>query len=477
MVPDGVLHALPSLAPAGSVRAHAQGLRRPAWTAWTRAGSDALSCGLAAGVAVVIFPAAPWAALLMASLAWLTIMAAWGGYDAGTAHRSGAATVRIATRAGSTLGLGCWALTTLTTLPVPSAALLAFTVTVAGSTVVARSSAESAVRRLAGTRRLAVVLAGGPRQVRAVLEELRRDDRHGFDVVAACVPHDEPFEAGPVPVTVGFDHLPALSGRGDAVVVLPHEGLGAAELRRLGWHLQATGRTLFLGTGLLDTTPSRTTVENAAGVHLLRVRTGPRLDASRVLKLAWEPLAAVLALLLLSPLLLGIAVLVRRDSPGPALFRQRRVGRDGRHFTMYKFRTMSVHADRMRADLAPQNDCDGVLFKLRADPRITRVGGVLRRYSLDELPQLLNVVLGQMSLVGPRPALPSEVDRYEHDPLRRLAVRPGLTGLWQVSGRSDLSWDDSVRLDIFYVDNWSLGLDLRIVAQTFRAVLGHRGAY
>jgi lipopolysaccharide/colanic/teichoic acid biosynthesis glycosyltransferase len=138
---------------------------------------------------------------------------------------------------------------------------------------------------------------------------------------------------------------------------------------------------------------------------------------------------------------------------------------------------MIPDAEARSSELATQNDCDGVLFKLRADPRITRVGRLLRRYSLDELPQLVNVVLGQMALVGPRPALPTEVDQYDRDPRRRLAVLPGLTGLWQVSGRSDLSWDDSVRLDIFYVDNWSLGLDLRIVAQTFGAVLGHRGAY
>ena len=182
-------------------------------------------------------------------------------------------------------------------------------------------------------------------------------------------------------------------------------------------------------------------------------------------------------LLVLAPVLLGLALLVRLDSPGPVVFRQQRIGRDGREFTMLKFRTMHAGPEPAGTLLAHGNDADGVLFKLRSDPRITRVGRLLRRYSLDELPQLVNVVVGQMSLVGPRPALPGEVDRYDDDPRRRLVVKPGLTGLWQVSGRSDLPWDEAVRLDLLYVDNWSLTLDLAILARTAGAVLGHRGAY
>jgi lipopolysaccharide/colanic/teichoic acid biosynthesis glycosyltransferase len=173
--------------------------------------------------------------------------------------------------------------------------------------------------------------------------------------------------------------------------------------------------------------------------------------------------------------LLGLMLLVRLDSAGPALFRQVRVGRDGRHFTMLKLRTMRTDAESVRAQV--DNEVDQVLFKNRQDPRITRIGRILRRYSLDELPQLVNVVRGDMSLVGPRPALPSEVAAYDHDPLRRLVVRPGLTGLWQISGRSDLSWRESVRLDLDYVDNWSLPRDLTIIGRTLHAVLGHRGAY
>jgi lipopolysaccharide/colanic/teichoic acid biosynthesis glycosyltransferase len=187
---------------------------------------------------------------------------------------------------------------------------------------------------------------------------------------------------------------------------------------------------------------------------------------------------ALAALVVLAPLLVMVALAVRRDSPGPAIFRQRRVGRDGAEFTIFKFRTMTTDAEDRVVDLAAHNESAGdLLFKIRQDPRLTRLGAVLRRYSVDELPQLVNVALGDMSLVGPRPALPDEVERYDPDPRRRLAVRPGITGLWQVSGRSDLSWEETVRLDLHYVDNWSPALDLQILCRTARAVLGHAGAY
>ena len=196
------------------------------------------------------------------------------------------------------------------------------------------------------------------------------------------------------------------------------------------------------------------------------------------LKLLADRLIALLLIILASPVLIGIALLVRRDSSGPALFTQNRVGEGGRTFRMIKFRTMVVDAEARLAELAPeQDDGNGILFKMRTDPRVTRVGAVLRRFSLDELPQLFNVLRGEMSLVGPRPPLPSEVDTYESDAVRRLRVRPGMTGLWQVSGRSDLSWGDSVRLDLWYVDNWSLALDAQILFRTANAVFQGRGAY
>jgi lipopolysaccharide/colanic/teichoic acid biosynthesis glycosyltransferase len=197
----------------------------------------------------------------------------------------------------------------------------------------------------------------------------------------------------------------------------------------------------------------------------------------RRVKDGWERLAAALLLLAVLPLVVLLVVAIRLESPGPAVFRQTRVGRGGRLFTLYKLRTMTADADTSLAELRARNEADGPLFKLRADPRITRLGRLLRRYSLDELPQHWNIIRGEMALVGPRPALPDEVATYDEFAVRRLDVRPGLTGLWQVSGRSDLPWHTAIRLDVHYVEHWSLGLDLRIVLRTLRAVLSHAGAY
>jgi len=195
-------------------------------------------------------------------------------------------------------------------------------------------------------------------------------------------------------------------------------------------------------------------------------------------RIAGEPFVErTKSVLVLSPLLVGLALAIRILDGRPVLFRQTRVGRDGRLFTIYKFRTMVTDAEARKAELVELNEHDGVLFKIKEDPRVTRVGRVLRRYSLDELPQLLNVLRGEMSLVGPRPPLPDEVARYEQDVRRRLAVKPGMTGLWQVSGRSDLSWEESVRLDVRYVENWSLILDLQILWKTWSAVFRASGAY
>jgi exopolysaccharide biosynthesis polyprenyl glycosylphosphotransferase len=194
-------------------------------------------------------------------------------------------------------------------------------------------------------------------------------------------------------------------------------------------------------------------------------------------KRLFDTVLAGLLLLVLSPGLLAVAAGVKLTSKGPVLFRQNRVGVNGRPFAMLKFRSMVVDADGMLAELKARNEGNGVLFKLKRDPRVTRFGAFLRRYSLDELPQLVNVVRGEMSLVGPRPPLPSEVESYDYVAVRRLRLRPGLTGLWQVSGRSDLSWEESLRLDLRYVDNWSMALDLHILFRTWRAVFSGTGAY
>jgi exopolysaccharide biosynthesis polyprenyl glycosylphosphotransferase len=199
--------------------------------------------------------------------------------------------------------------------------------------------------------------------------------------------------------------------------------------------------------------------------------------ARQAIKSLFDRMVAATAVFLLSPLFIAIALAVKFGDGGPVLFRQVRVGRNSRPFNVYKFRTMVPGADKMKAELEQLNEGTGVLFKIKDDPRITKAGSWLRRYSLDELPQLFNVVLGQMSLVGPRPALPEEAAEYGDTVRRRLAVRPGITGLWQVSGRSDLPWDEAVRLDLRYVENWSFALDLQILWKTWSAVIKGEGAY
>jgi lipopolysaccharide/colanic/teichoic acid biosynthesis glycosyltransferase len=218
--------------------------------------------------------------------------------------------------------------------------------------------------------------------------------------------------------------------------------------------------------------------QQPAAVALPLALDPPRYDGRQVVKAVIEWLAAVVLAVVLAPVLLVLVAAVRLDSRGAPVFRQTRVGRGGRLFTVYKLRTMVSDAEALLADLAESNEAsDGLLFKIRQDPRVTRVGAALRRWSLDELPQLWNVVRGDMALIGPRPPLPSEVARYDADVARRLLVRPGITGLWQVSGRSTLSWDDTVRLDLYYVENWSLTLDSVIIWRTLAAVLGGTGAY
>jgi exopolysaccharide biosynthesis polyprenyl glycosylphosphotransferase len=322
-----------------------------------------------------------------------------------------------------------------------------------------------------------LVLAGRPRDVREAMLELELAGHH--EVVAACVTRASKVPLGDLPTYVGLGAAAEVADghRADAVVVLPGARLAAAEVRRLHWAVAAVGAELCVGTGLIDVTPGRARVLASGGLNLVHVVPAALRGPRRWVKEVVERVASIVGMVLLLPVMLALGLMVRLDSPGPAIYRQERVGRDGRLFTMYKFRSMSTSADADRAHLVACNEADGVLFKIQQDPRITRVGRWLRRTSLDELPQLWNVVRGEMSLVGPRPALPDEVARYDVDPRRRLVVKPGMTGLWQVSGRSDLSWAESVRLDVRYVENWSLGMDLAIMVRTLRAVVSSRGAY
>jgi exopolysaccharide biosynthesis polyprenyl glycosylphosphotransferase len=253
--------------------------------------------------------------------------------------------------------------------------------------------------------------------------------------------------------------------------------ISAEKLRWISWQLEGTDTDLIVSPGLTEVGGRRLHIQPVAGLPMLHVDEPEFTGFRRMLKAVFDRVVAGLALLVLSPVLLGIGLVVRLTSRGPALFTQTRVGRDGRTFRMVKFRSMCVDAEAKLDDLAEQNESAGVLFKIREDPRVTPVGRVLRRFSIDELPQLINVVTGSMSLVGPRPPLPDEVSRYGDDVRRRLLVQPGLTGLWQISGRSDLSWEESVRLDLRYVENWSLALDMVVLWKTVRAVFRAEGAY
>lgn len=432
--------------------------------------------------ALMTMTAAPVApvVVLAAGVLWTALLLVARGYDA-VPHDSLRGRVRAVVRAGIALALCCWVLPTLVEVSVTPPQLMMVTVALTSLALTNRLTADGwasrAVHSRGGVRTL---VAGDPEAVAQAVAELRRVHDRRWNVVAACVTEPSTRSGLDVPVTCGVGDLAgeAVASRADAVLLLPCRQVDPLRLRRLGWQLEATRTRLYVGTGLLDVAPTRASVLSVGDLGVVQLRPAPSRSPARAVKQVAERLGATLLLVVLLPLLASVAFAIRRDSSGPAIFCQRRVGRDGIEFTMYKFRTMTVGAESRVADLAEHNEAEGaLLFKIRQDPRITRLGALLRRYSVDELPQLVNVLLGDMSLVGPRPALPDEVARYDLDPRRRLAVRPGLTGLWQVSGRSDLSWEDTVRLDLHYVDNWSLGLDLQIMCRTVRAVLGHDGAY
>ena len=282
-----------------------------------------------------------------------------------------------------------------------------------------------------------------------------------------------------VPVYGGLDDVTAAvkAFGADTVAVLACPEMDGIRLRGLAWELEKTGTDLCVAPSLLDVAGPRTTIRPTAGLTLLHV-DHPQLDGFRLLlKGLFDRCVAALTLIMLAPLMGVLAVTIWLHDRGPALITQIRVGKDGRVFRIYRFRTMVVDTEQRQAQLLATNDADGVLFKLRKDPRITAVGAYLRRWSLDELPQLINVFLGDMSLVGPRPALPYEAEKYAEHVRRRLMVKPGITGLWQVNGRSDLTWAESVRLDLRYVENWSFALDLQILWRTILMLVRRSGAY
>ncbi|WP_412076678.1 sugar transferase [Streptomyces xanthophaeus] len=350
-------------------------------------------------------------------------------------------------------------------------------------------------RHLSAARREAqavsrVLVVGEPDAAEDVIAHLAARTDHPY-VVVGVVPVGAGSLASGVPVAARLgEAMPQAPGgdseavlgavrshHADLVLVAPGARFAGDRLRRVAWALHDSGLELAVFPGLVEVSVKRLETLTAGGLAVLRVVPPLSRGWQTLLKSVLDRTGAAAGLLLLSPLFLGIVLAIRFGSRGPAFYRQRRIGRDGVPFVMWKFRTMVVDADARKAELSGANENDGLMFKMRRDPRVTRVGRLLRRTSMDELPQLINVLTGHMSLVGPRPPLPEEVAEYGEVELRRLTVRPGMTGLWQISGRSDLSWDETIQLDLQYVDNWSFTSDVDVMGRTLRAVVDGRGAY
>lgn len=343
-------------------------------------------------------------------------------------------------------------------------------------------------QRSAGRAMSSVLIVGDPEAISGFAKVLTRDRYAGMRVVGACVPSEviadkhtiDTLSAIDVTLLGDVDSVVSsvrYSGA-DTVAVVSSGAIGPEKLRWISWQLEGSDTDLVVSPGLMEVAGPRLHIQPVAGLPLLHVEEPELTGFRRVLKGAFDRAVAASALLMFSPVFLTLLVAIRLTSRGPALFRQTRIGRDGTPFTMLKFRSMFIDAEARQAALDAENDHGtGVLFKMRDDPRVTSVGRLLRKFSLDELPQLINVLNGSMSLVGPRPPLPTEVARYEDHVHRRFLVKPGVTGLWQVSGRSNLAWDESVRLDLRYVENWSIAGDMLILWKTVFAVVRGTGAY
>ncbi|MCB5274217.1 UDP-N-acetylgalactosamine-undecaprenyl-phosphate N-acetylgalactosaminephosphotransferase [Arthrobacter sp. SO5] len=329
-----------------------------------------------------------------------------------------------------------------------------------------------------------VIVVGEPGDVEYVVRQLGKVSGAAYEVVGAALPagytqtHLQ-ISATRVPVLCDVESVAgkvAETGANAVVVAGRLEG-GTRSIRQLSWALEGTHTGLVLASSLTDVAGPRIHWRPVEGLPLMHVELPQFSGVKHTLKRLVDIVASGAALLLLSPLLGVLAWVIVRDSKGPVFFRQERVGRNGERFHMVKFRSMVQTAEEELADLKELNEGAGLLFKMKNDPRVTKCGHWLRKYSLDELPQFWNVLKGDMSLVGPRPQLPGEVEGYDGDVGRRLLIKPGITGLWQVNGRSNLGWEESVRWDLYYVENWSLTGDIMILWRTLKVILHPVGAY
>ncbi len=342
-------------------------------------------------------------------------------------------------------------------------------------------------KRAQGHWQTTVLAIGDRLGVMQLAGELSRNPNDGYVVVGVCIPGAGP-PCGDVLTVQGHD-IPILGDEtgvvaaiercgADTVAVARTEHFGVHGIRDLMWELETMDVDLVVAPGVVDVAGARLTLQPLAGLPLLHVDKPQYEGTQRFQKRSFDFCFSLAALIATAPLLIAAAVGIKLTSRGPVFYRAERIGLDGKPFTMLKLRTMVQGADRQIHRLLALNEgAGGMLFKMRLDPRVTPIGRILRRFSIDELPQFLNVLKQDMSVVGPRPPLRREVENYDGEVKRRLLVKPGVTGLWQVSGRSDLSWEDSVRLDLSYVDNWSMAGDLLIIARTLKAVISSSGAY
>jgi exopolysaccharide biosynthesis polyprenyl glycosylphosphotransferase len=326
-----------------------------------------------------------------------------------------------------------------------------------------------------------VVIAGSPGHVDEIASVLRRESWLGYHLIGALTPAhyvEEATHSG-IPVLGNSDDATAVALEyGADVIFFAGGALGSAtQMQRIVWDLEHEPVQVVVAPSVTDISGERVRIRPVGGLPLIHIDPPRSTDASRWAKRLFDLCGSLALLVIFSPLLLLAAIQIKRFDRGPILFRQTRIGRNGEEFGCFKFRTMVVNAEDLVIELQEQLGHSALLFKMKDDPRITRPGRWLRRYSVDELPQLLNVVLGDMSLIGPRPQVAREVALYHGGMSRRLRVRPGMTGLWQVSGRNDLSAEEAIRLDLYYVDNWSMMQDLSILGKTVGAVFSSRGAY
>ncbi|TCC33525.1 sugar transferase [Kribbella sindirgiensis] len=480
-----VPHEVPAIVPLPSRSTE------PRWVGvyrWAAVGGDLLAAMLGVSIALLTrfgYHVGP-SYLVVSSvlpLAWVAAVALSKGYDS-RFYGAGPDEFRSLLRAG----VGLTAAVAMTSYVTRAEIARGFVVLAIPVMVVAALLLRYALRkdlhrhRVRGRCMHRVLVVGRSGPAATLCEHLESRPTDGFRVVATCRPREDGSgdRNGPMhPEELDEPDILAAADRHavEVVAIATDPELAGQSLRRLSWALEQRGIELIVSPGIIEVAGPRISVRPVAGLSLLHLERPSVSGGPHLMKAVFDRIVALGIVAVLSPVLIGLALAVKLSSSGPVLFRQQRVGRAGAEFQMLKFRSMYVDAEERLSDLYALSDGNGVIFKMRNDPRMTPLGRWIRRFSLDELPQLFNVLRGDMSLVGPRPPLAEEVALYAADDSRRMLVKPGMTGLWQVSGRSDLSWDESVRLDLRYVDNWSMTLDLLILWKTVRAVFYGAGAY